>query len=259
MRRWKWTKSLVALTLGFGGMFAVWTMAEGQELRGIGRAQRGEQSMSKLAGRVKELTKSPRGAVDGFILENDSQIHFPPHLGDRVAKAVTEGDRVEITGRFVALPNGEQVFEATQIVGRGGTINIDNEPPRPGRLPPAGPRGRRMGDEPMTKAGTFREFVTNPHGDVDGLLLSDGTEVKVPPHQGSELMSVVKEGDEIRIEGRRHETPHGEIHLHADRIIGSSAGKVFEREEPAGRAAENAEILKELREIRRLLESQQAK
>jgi len=36
----------------------------------------------------------------------------------------------------------------------------------------------------MSANGTIKEFVANRHGDVDGFLLSDGTEVKLPPHQG---------------------------------------------------------------------------
>lgn len=30
--------------------------------------------------------------------------------------------------------------------------------------------------------GTVRQYTLTPRGDVDGLILTDGTEVKVPPH-----------------------------------------------------------------------------
>ena len=30
-------------------------------------------------------------------------------------------------------------------------------------------------------SGTFERFLLNPHGDADGMILSDGTEVHFPP------------------------------------------------------------------------------
>ncbi len=34
---------------------------------------------------------------------------------------------------------------------------------------------------PATK-GTVKQYTLTPRGDVDGLILNDGTEVKLPPH-----------------------------------------------------------------------------
>ena len=34
---------------------------------------------------------------------------------------------------------------------------------------------------PATR-GTVKQYTLTPRGDVDGLILSDGTEVKLPPH-----------------------------------------------------------------------------
>jgi hypothetical protein len=51
--------------------------------------------------------------------------------------------------------------------------------------------------------GTVRRFLINPHGEVDALLLADGTLVKFPPHVGAELIAAVKVNDGISVRGYR--------------------------------------------------------
>ena len=253
MKRWNRTNTFVALALACAGITTGWSFAVGQELRAVdGPFPRGEQAMSTMVGRVKDLLKTPRGDVDGFLLEDGSQVHFPPYVGERVVKLIAPGESVEVKGRAETLPKGERVFEASQISSRGETVSVD--PPRRPAAPHHRPEGRRRPEEPMEAAGTIHEFVTNRHGDVDGFVLKDGTEIKIPPHQGVELQSAAEVGDEVLIEGRRHETPRGDIHLHADRITMKATGKVLDRDGPEVRRDNYAQILQELREIRRLLE-----
>lgn len=38
-------------------------------------------------------------------------------------------------------------------------------------------------------------------GDVDGFILSDGTEVHLPPHLGSQIVFVARPGDTVTIRG----------------------------------------------------------
>jgi hypothetical protein len=40
-------------------------------------------------------------------------------------------------------------------------------------------------------------YTLTPRGDVDGLLLSDGTEVHFPPHISAQLVYAIKPGDAI--------------------------------------------------------------
>jgi len=42
-----------------------------------------------------------------------------------------------------------------------------------------------------------------PRGDIDGLILSDGTEVKTPPHLSAEIAYSIKPGDTITVHGLR--------------------------------------------------------
>jgi hypothetical protein len=43
----------------------------------------------------------------------------------------------------------------------------------------------------------------NPHGEVDGLLLNDGTQINFPPHMTDELVGAVKPGQQVGIQGDR--------------------------------------------------------
>ncbi|MDQ6734514.1 MAG: hypothetical protein M3Z35_10475 [Nitrospirota bacterium] len=49
--------------------------------------------------------------------------------------------------------------------------------------------------------GTVQQYLLSPHGEPDGLLLSDGTAIKFPPHLGVALASHVKPGDSVEVIG----------------------------------------------------------
>jgi hypothetical protein len=53
---------------------------------------------------------------------------------------------------------------------------------------------------PETK-GTVKQYTLTPRGDVDGLILSDGTEVKLPPHLSAQLVYAVRPGDAVSVRG----------------------------------------------------------
>jgi len=51
--------------------------------------------------------------------------------------------------------------------------------------------------------GKVAQYSLTPRGDVDGLILTDGTEVHLPPHLGTQLVFAVKPGDAVTIHGLR--------------------------------------------------------
>jgi hypothetical protein len=54
-----------------------------------------------------------------------------------------------------------------------------------------------------TIQGKVAQYSLTPHGDVDGVILTDGTEVHMPPHLGTQLVFAVKPGDAVTIHGLR--------------------------------------------------------
>lgn len=281
MKRHRWERSLLATSLAFGGVVAAagWSGAQdepgpGPEPRPRPKAERRfEEGEAMIKGRVEVLLKNRHDDVDGLQLDDGTKVHFPPHIGEKIVDWIKAGDQVEVRGRKEARPRGEVVFEASRIESGGKSITVDRPgppPPPPPPPPPGAPKAKRGPEEPMNASGTVKEYAKNPRGDVDGLVLDDGTVVKVPPHQGRELQGLVGPGDRVRVEGHRHETPRGEVHLHADRVVAVESGKALDREGPADRkprppeggpapreeerSPSSAELLRELREIRRLLE-----
>ncbi len=57
--------------------------------------------------------------------------------------------------------------------------------------------------------GTVDRFLINPHGEIDGILLTGGMEVHVPPHLSGEVRIAVKPGARITVFGVR--PPHAEM------------------------------------------------
>ncbi len=72
-------------------------------------------------------------------------------------------------------------------------------PPLPGSPPLAS-------QQSMTIGGTVTRFTLTPRGDLDGLILGDGTQVHVPPHLSAELAAAVKLGDAVTVSGSRSPT-----------------------------------------------------
>lgn len=56
-------------------------------------------------------------------------------------------------------------------------------------------------DNPVEIEGTLQRYLLNPHGDVDGFLLSDGTQIKFSAHMSSDFTSIVSPKDNIRVSG----------------------------------------------------------
>jgi len=61
-----------------------------------------------------------------------------------------------------------------------------------------------------TVGGKVKRYLLTPVGDVEGLELQDGTDVRFPPHLGELLTSVVKPGDTVAVTGfSTPPTPYG--------------------------------------------------
>jgi hypothetical protein len=98
-------------------------------------------------------------------------------------------------------------------------------PPPPPGSPPLALR------QSMTIGGTVTRFTLTPRGDLDGLILSDGTQVHVPPHLSAELAAAVKLGDAVTVSGSR--SPTGALFIAASVTDNASNQTVTDRGPPA--------------------------
>jgi hypothetical protein len=74
----------------------------------------------------------------------------------------------------------------------------------PPPIPPGGPAFAQQ--QLATITGTVARFTLSPRGDLDGLILSDGTEVHMPPHLSPQLAAAVRPGDAVALTGYRSPT-----------------------------------------------------
>jgi hypothetical protein len=51
--------------------------------------------------------------------------------------------------------------------------------------------------------GTVQRFTLTPIGELDGVILTDGTEVHLPPHLTTQLAAAVRVGDTVTVRGYR--------------------------------------------------------
>jgi hypothetical protein len=49
--------------------------------------------------------------------------------------------------------------------------------------------------------GTVKQYTLTPRGDVDGFLLTDGTQVQLPPDLSSETVFALRPGDKVTVKG----------------------------------------------------------
>lgn len=106
-----------------------------------------------------------------------------------------------MTSRWKAALFGGSAIFATTAVG------FAQNPPQPAaRQPPAPALGPAPLYDPQqlpAQRGQVQQFTLTPRGDIDGLILTDGTEVKTPPHLSTQIAFSVKPGDAVTIHGLR--------------------------------------------------------
>ena len=51
--------------------------------------------------------------------------------------------------------------------------------------------------------GVADRFLLNQHGQADGMILTNGTEVHFPPHLSDEIHAAMRPGDTVKVRGVR--------------------------------------------------------
>src|SRR5580658_9177314 len=118
--------------------------------------------LPETRGTVKQYTLTPRGDVDGFILNDGTEVELPPHLTSQIIFAVRPGDAVAIRGlkaRALPLIDGASVTNFTT-----GVSVVDDGPP-------GGPD--RSASE-QTVSGNIAAQLHGKRGEVNGAILDSG-------------------------------------------------------------------------------------
>jgi hypothetical protein len=170
--------------------------------------------LPETKGTVKQYTLTPRGDVDGLILNDGTEVKLPPHLTGEIVYSVRPGDAVTIRGlKARALP----LVDAASIVNDAtGAAVVDNGPP-------SGP-GRLLTE--TTISGRIAAALHGKRGEVNGAVLDNGTTLRLPPPEADRMQAWLRPGQTVAVRGVRLATSLGTVI--EVRAIGSSPDQMTE-------------------------------
>jgi hypothetical protein len=150
-------------------------------------------------GTVKQYTLTPRGDVDGLILNDGTEVKLAPHLTGQIVFAVRPGDVVTIRGlKALALP----LVDAASVTNDAiGTTVIDD-----------GPHGAldRWAAQ-QTISGRIAAALHGKRGEVNGALLDNGITLRLPPPEAERLQAWLQPGQTVAVRGVSLVTPLGTV------------------------------------------------
>ncbi len=207
--------------------------------------------LPETSGTIVRFIPTPKGEMDGFVLESGQQVHLPPRLTQQAQALLHPGDLVRIRG---ARLRGLDVIAAVRVDTADGARLDDAGPgpggdrPKPGgdKPKPGGNKPKHGGDKPrpphppgtlghgvavsgVAVSGVVRAALHGPRGELHGALLEDGTTVRFGPEAAQAVAALLQPGAAVALHGERIETPFGVV-LKAGTV--TSAGPAT-----AGRAA----------------------
>ncbi len=152
-----------------------------------------------MKGNVAQYTLTPRGDVDGFLLADGTEVHVNPMMSTALVFAVKPGDAVTIHGlKAKALP----MVAAASVTNdaTGATVT--------GRMGGHGEPGRGATIE---AEGVVKAALHEPRGDVNGVLLDNGTVIRMPAGEARRLAAQLAVGQKLFVRGTGVTSPLGKV------------------------------------------------
>ena len=153
-------------------------------------------SSATTQGTVARFLTNPDGDVDGFMTDDGTLVRFPPHMSAQLTSAVRRGDVVQVTGRREEGGG----FAAQRIVDTRSGRQVIDEPPMRG-APPLPRAARGEGLSRLSAQGQVAHVTTAPRGEPDGVILSDGTVIKLTPPVAQQFATLVRTGATVSAQG----------------------------------------------------------
>jgi hypothetical protein len=154
-------------------------------------------------GVVERYLIDPRGEVEGLLLTDGSQMHVTSRIAHDLVKAIRPGDHVRVYG---IRKKGKAVVQPESIVNVTAGISFSI----PLRLDlPLPPHEEYLTMTPMRAEGSIQILLYGRKGEVHGMVLSDGTQVRLPLDVGDEFRRSLRVGESVKVEGYGNENQYG--------------------------------------------------
>lgn len=136
--------------------------------------------LPKFQGKVEAYKLTPGDELDGFFLDDGLEIHVSAALSSELARTIQPGATVTIHG--LRSQDGQMVHAFSVANDITGLKVVDTVAPahqNPSYRPPP----MRF----LEVRGRIKRLLHNVDGDVIGVLLDDGTNIRVSTNQGQGL------------------------------------------------------------------------
>jgi len=158
---------------------------------GVAYAQMGAAfdpaQLPTVTGKVAQYLPTPRGDVDGLLLDDGTEVHFPPHLSAELVFAVKPGDSVTVHG---LKARAEPLVDAASITNDATKVTVVNGGP-----------WRHDEMTQMDAQGRIKADLHGPRGEFNGVVLDDGTVIHLPPPEATRLADQLAVGKTIVAKG----------------------------------------------------------
>lgn len=166
------------------------------------------KSSPVIEGTVAQYLMNHHGEVDGLLLSDGTQVHFPPHMEKDLVAIAKPNDSVSVQGY---RSFGGPVVKAYAITNtKSGQSVIEREPALLDR-PIIPPHLKDLSLVERHAEGIIRLLLYGPRGEVNGAVLEDRTIIRVPPHAAYQVANLFQVGRSISAIGYGTENGYGRV------------------------------------------------
>ena len=155
-------------------------------------------------GEIERYVLDPRGEVEGLLLADGSHLYVTSRAADQLMQALKPGDHVLVYGR---RSPGALIIQPDMIrnLSTGTTFVV------PLRLDlPMQEQEQHLSVTELKAAGTIRVLLYHPiKSIVQGMLLSDGTQIRLPLDVGEDARKSFHVGDSVVVQGNGTDNEFG--------------------------------------------------
>jgi hypothetical protein len=162
------------------------------------------QAVETVQGTVSQYLMNPNGEVDGLLFADGTQVHFPPHMSADLTQAVKTNDNVNAQGVHENTAHFRAFTISDTVTGQSVNESRPSQFQRP--MPP---ELRGIDLKPLQTEGAVKVVLVAPRGETDGVVLDNGTIIRVPPDIGSQYSAWLQIGQSIAANGYGTENQFG--------------------------------------------------
>ncbi len=155
-----------------------------------------------LLGKIDRFTLSPSGLPDGFVLDNEIEVHFQRYLCRQLSMALNRGEFVRVRGLYLVNDHVMLGSSVTDVINHQ-TVVDSGAPVLPEPAAPLGVEGSTEGE--------VQVVLHDSRGAPDGAILDNDMTVRLPDEVPAVQAGLLEVGQNLAVRGREIETENGHV------------------------------------------------